>query len=94
MKKSNNYNGIYCDMYEILGEETTKKIYEYYKGQQVTFPMRLYSKDYILKYLSDKYDGTNLKQLSRNLGYTERWVKRLIDKNNIDVKMEEEENVL
>ena len=46
-KKSENYSGIYKDMVEVLGEEITLKIYENYRGQQVTFPMRLYSKSYI-----------------------------------------------
>ena len=49
--KSENYSGIYKDMVEILGEDIVIKIYENYRGQQVTFPMRLYSKKYIIKYL-------------------------------------------
>ena len=47
-KSSENYSGIYKDMAEVLGEEITLKIYDNYRGQQVTFPMRLYSKSYIL----------------------------------------------
>ena len=39
--KAQHYNGIYHDMFIILGEEVTKKIYQFYRGQQVTFPMRL-----------------------------------------------------
>ena len=67
-KKSENYSGIYKDMVEVLGEEITLKIYENYRGQQVTFPMRLYSKSYILEYLNKNYNGKNLKELSRKLG--------------------------
>lgn len=66
---SNDFNGIYAD------------IYEHYKGQQITFPMRLYSKENIIKYISEKYDGSNLKKIARELGYSERWVKTLIDNN-------------
>lgn len=43
--------------------------------------MRLYSKEYIIKYISDNYDGSNLKEVARKLGYSERWVKTLIDNN-------------
>ena len=56
-KKSENYSGIYKDMVEVLGEEITLKIYENYRGQQVTFPMRLYSKSYILEYLNKNYSS-------------------------------------
>ena len=93
-RKSDNYSGIYKDMVEILGEEITLKIYENYKGQQVTFPMRLYSKTYIVEYLIENYNGKNLKELSRQLGYTSNWLQQLIRKTNIKekVKSDKEEN--
>lgn len=96
-RKSENYSGIYKDMVEILGEEITLKIYENYRGQQVTFPMRLYSKRYIVEYLSKNYNGKNLKQISRQLGYTCNWLQQVINKAGIKektIKMEEEKNVL
>lgn len=97
-RKSDNYSGIYKDMVEILGEEITLKIYENYKGQQVTFPMRLYSKSYIVEYLIKNYNGKNLKELSRQLGYTSNWLQQVIKKTNIKEKvksdMEENNNVL
>lgn len=68
-------------MVENLGVEVTKKIHKYYKGQQVTFPMRLYSKKYILERLKED-DDINLKSLSRELGYSERWLRHLIEKTN------------
>lgn len=79
--KSNDFNGIYADMYEQLGEELVREIYKHYKGQQVTFPMRIYSKEYIIEYISINYNGDNLKEIARELGYSERWVKTLIDNN-------------
>lgn len=97
-RKSDNYSGIYKDMVEVLGEEITLKIYENYKGQQVTFPMRLYSKNYIVEYLIKNYNGKNLKELSRQLGYTSNWLQQVIKKINIKEKiksdMEENRNVL
>lgn len=81
--KAQHYNGIYHDMFIILGEEVTKKIYQFYRGQQVTFPMRSYSNQYTIEYLTHHYNGQNLKQLSRELGYTERWIKQLIDRYQV-----------
>ena len=88
--KAQHYNGIYHDMVIILGEEMTKKIYQFYRGQQVTFPMRLYSNQYTIEYLIQHYNGQNLKQLSRELGYTERWIKQLIDRYQVVERQEEE----
>lgn len=83
-----DFSGVYQDMVENLGVEVTKRVHKYYNGQQVTFPMRLYSKKYVLERLKE-YDGTNLKALSRELGYSERWLRHLIEttkdeKNNQD----------
>ena len=84
--KAQDYNGIYSDMVEALGEEMTHKIYQYYRGQQVSFPMRLYSKTYTEKYLKQHYNGKNLRDLARTLGYSERWIKQLIDQFGIESK--------
>lgn len=73
-----DFSGVYQDMVENLGVEVTKRVHKYYNGQQVTFPMRLYSKKYVLERLKE-YDGTNLKALSRELGYSERWLRHLIE---------------
>ena len=86
-KKSENYRGIYKDMVDVLGVDVTLKIYESYKGQQVTFPMRLYSDKYVIDYLSKNYNGKNLNQISRKLGYTCNWLQKVINKNGIN-KME------
>ncbi|AVQ37753.1 Mor transcription activator family protein [Clostridium botulinum] len=80
---SSDFNGIYADMYECLGEQIVREINKHYKGQQITFPMRLYSREYVIRYISEKYDGKNIKELARELEYSERWIKKLIDNSNI-----------
>ena len=86
--KSRDYNGVYSDMIQQFDEELVKEIHKLYRGQQVTFPMRLYSKEYVLNYISENYNGENIKKLSMELNYSERWVKKLIDNNNIEFKVE------
>ena len=83
-RKSENYRGIYKDMVEVLGHEITLKVYESYRGQQVSFPMRLYSDKYAIEYLKKYYNGKNLKQISRKLGYTCNWLQKVINKNGIN----------
>ena len=54
MKKS-DFKGIYAEMSEILGEEIVKIIHKHYKGQQVNFPMKLYSNEYVENYIIENY---------------------------------------
>lgn len=82
MSEINKYNGIYQELAESLGDEVIKKIYDLYKGQQVTFPMRLYSKEYIVKYILENYNGNNGKELIRKFGYSERWLRNVINETN------------
>lgn len=59
--------------------------------------MRLYSKKYIKEYLLKNYDWKNLKQLSRELGYTCNWLQQVINKLDINEKIskvEENNNIL
>ena len=67
-------------MVEVLGHDITLKVYEQYRGQQVTFPMRMYSQEYVVEYLIKNYNGKNLKQMSRELGYTCNWLQKIINK--------------
>ena len=70
-------------MVEVLGHDITLKVYEQYRGQQVTFQMRMYSQEYVVEYLIKNYNGKNLKQMSRELGYTCNWLQKIINKHNI-----------
>ena len=92
MNKS-DYNGVYEELVELLGLENTLKIHKHFRGQQVNFPMRLYSKSYILEYLNKNYNGKNLKELSRKLGYTCNWLQQVISKVIIREKNKEKVEV-
>ena len=64
----------------LLGLENTLKIHPHFRGQQVNFPMRLYSKEYIEEYLIKNYNGKNLKELSKKLDYTTNWLRKMLNK--------------
>lgn len=69
-------------MVEILGEEIVKRMHKYYKGQQINLPIKLHSDKYVEKYIIENHDKKSLKEMARELGYSDRWVKRLINKIN------------
>lgn len=83
IKNSEDYKGIYSEMVEILGEDIVRLIYQNYKGQQVTFPMKLYSNEYVEKYIDKNITSKTIREMCRELGYTEGWIKHLINKNKV-----------
>ena len=51
------YNDIYKEISEIVGLEATLKIYLRFKGQQVSFPVRLYNPHLIQQSVIKEWDG-------------------------------------
>lgn len=81
--KGEYLNGAYSELASLLGIDSVLKIHASYKGQQVFFPMDLFSKDFIKQQIVDEYDGYNVKQLAIKYGYTEKWIKKIL-KEHID----------
>ena len=71
-------NDVYKELVELIGYNNTMILYTYFKGQQITFPIKLYKSECIKDLLRRQYDGTNAKTLARTYGYSERWVKELV----------------
>jgi len=84
--KGEYLNGAYSDLAGILGIDAVLKLHATYRGQQVFFPVDLFSKDFIREQIIEEYNGYNVKQLATKYGYTEKWIKKIlkehIDNNN------------
>lgn len=80
--KGEYLNETYSELAGILGIDAVLKIHSTYKGQQIFFPMDLFSKEFIRKQIVEEYDGHNIRQLAVKYGYTEKWIKRIL-KNNV-----------
>ena len=72
------YNDIYKEISEIVGLEATLKIYLRFKGQQVSFPVRLYSPHLIQQNVIKEYDGMNIAELAQKYDYSEKTIRRMI----------------
>lgn len=71
------------EMLAILQFEDVLMIHQAYKGLQVTFPKRLYSKEYVKEKVLQEYNGKNLKELSKRYGYSERWIRQMIHNGGV-----------
>lgn len=74
------YVSVYHELEELVGKDNTLKIYESFKGQDISFPQRLYRVEYVEAYVKKHYDGKNLRELAKKFGYTERSIRRLLHK--------------
>lgn len=77
-KERELYNAVYKEISEIIGLESTLKLYLRFKGQQVTFPVRLYNPHLIQQNVIKEYDGSNIRELARKYDYSEKTIRRMI----------------
>ena len=77
-KETELYNAVYKELSEIIGLDATLKVYMRFKGEQVTFPVRLYNPSMIQQKVILEYDGTNIAELARKYDYSEKTVRRMI----------------
>lgn len=74
-------NEIYRDIADEIGIENALVIYRLFHGTQISFPNRLFSKEYTHQAIIDEYDGNNVPQLAQKYNYSERSIWRIL-KNN------------
>lgn len=76
-------NGAYNDIANLLGMDAALKLHAAYRGQQITFPVHLFTKEFIAAQIVNEYDGYNVKQLATKFGYSEKWIRKIL-KDHID----------
>lgn len=81
--KCDDLNGAYNEIAELLGVEAAVKLHDTFRGQQLTFPVHLFRKDFIARQIIEAYDGSNIKQLATRFGYSEKWIREIV-KDNAD----------
>lgn len=71
-------NDVYRDIADEIGVENTLAIYNMFRGTQVSFPSRLFSKEHIHDAIISEYNGSNVTQLAQKYNYSERSIWRIL----------------
>lgn len=72
------FNDVYREIGGELGVDVALKVYQMFKGQQITFPVHLFDSKRIQQTIVDEYDGGNVRELARKYGYSEKTIRRVI----------------
>lgn len=71
-------NDVYREIADEIGIENTVVIFNLFHGTQISFPNRLFSKDYIRKAIIEEFNGKNVLQLAQKYNYSERSIWRIL----------------
>ncbi len=72
------YNSIYNELADLIGSDNMKKVYDNFAGTQVSFPAKLYTKDYVIQQVIENYNGKNARELAKKYGYTVKYLNQII----------------
>lgn len=83
--KSSTLNGVYETISELIGFDNAIKLYENFHGNQVNFPTRLFSKEFVLQEAIKAFDGTSesINRIATKYNYSERTIRKLL-KDHLD----------
>lgn len=70
--------GVYKEVAETVGVENAHKLFLHFKGLQLMFPLKFYSKEYIAQQIKAEYDGKNVRDLARKYEYSESRVRQIL----------------
>ena len=77
----NGLNDVYREIADEIGIENTKAIYRLFHGSQISFPSRLFSKEYLHNAIINEYNGKNVLKLAQKYNYSERSIWRILKSN-------------
>lgn len=83
--KNSTLNGVYETISELIGFDNTVKLYDNFHGNQINFPTRLFSKEFVLQEAIKAYDGTSesINKIATKYNYSERTIRKLL-KDHLD----------
>ena len=76
--ESELFNEVYREICDVIGLDGAIAVYQMYKGQQITFPIHLFNAKRIQHIIIKEYDGSNIRELAKKYGYSEKTVRRMI----------------
>ena len=78
----NGLNEVYREIANEIGIENARIIHKMFHGTQISFPGRLYSKEYTHRAIIREYNGKNILELAKKYDYSERSIWRIIKTSN------------
>ena len=82
-----NLAGVYKEMAEVVGVANAYDIFKNFKGQQLMFPLKFYSSEYMAQQIIEEYNGSNVRELVRKFEYSESRIRQILRKQNVGNKI-------
>lgn len=68
----------YRGVSELIGVENMLRLFDQYRGMQITIPIHLYDRNLAAEHVIKRYNGHNAYELANKYGYSQRWVAKVL----------------
>lgn len=72
------YAELYKELAALIGDAAVRKLWKAYGGVTVTFPTRLYSREYTRQFVKDNMSCMKPSDMARELRLSERRIRQII----------------
>ncbi|WP_022765319.1 Mor transcription activator family protein [Butyrivibrio sp. XPD2006] len=72
------YSGVYKEIAELLGDAAAIKVWKRFSGLNITFPQKLYSKEYTRRFISENMNSLTPHEIAKRVSLSERRVRQII----------------
>ena len=71
--------GIYTEVAEEIGIDNAYVLFKHFRGQQLTFPLKFYSSDYIARRICIEHgEGESARKLATKNGYSQSRIRQIL----------------
>ena len=80
------YSELYKELAGLIGDSAVRKLWQAYGGLTITFPKRLYSKEYTRQFIHENMDTMKPTQIAKECQLSDRRVRQIIKELHIEDK--------
>ena len=92
-KEAEALNDIYLEMHDLIGREAMLKLFKYFRGDKMDFPMKLYRPEFIADLVDMETDRRTRAKIARAAGYSARFIENMLSKRKNGESYEQAEDV-
>lgn len=80
-KNKDKYSQLYKELAELIGDTATIKLWENYQGLNISFPKKLYSNEYVKRFILENKDKMSVQEIAKEMGLSDRRIRQILKEN-------------
>ena len=80
-KNKDKHSQLYKELAELIGDTATIKLWENCQGLNISFPKKLYSNEYVKRFILENKDKMSVQEIAKEMGLSDRRIRQILKEN-------------